>query len=105
NLLPNGYEPQHLKPEASTGRTGTRTAPPAATPGPPPMPPRRAIAPPSRTAGFDAIPALPPPRRHGPPPRPQIHPIPDVRASAPQQPAQPARGWWARLIDWMKNPA
>lgn len=130
SLLPNGRHAQHLRQAADAGRSGAadprqafgQAPPPRHHPGSAepaswfhPVPPRQP-EPPSRpgtgaaetTAQFEPAPppapawyhrASPAPA-HQPPPNPPEHPAP----SRPQAPGS-RRGWWARLVDWMRGPA
>lgn len=98
SLLPNGAVARHLERQADAGRPGPAD-PGQAT---------RQVPPPHSPAPFET-PA--PARLHQPPPPAQISQPVDSPAEHGQghghrrRASSPKRGWWARLADWMRNPA
>ncbi|PZH16457.1 hypothetical protein C1I97_06635 [Streptomyces sp. NTH33] len=111
SLLPNGATARHLERAGGAGRPGPAGPGQAARqvpqpqPAPQPEPSGCGTAAPRTTAAFEVPPpsapvrpgpSSPPLRTTQPPDRPLGH---RRRANSPK------RGWWARLADWMRNPA
>jgi hypothetical protein len=110
SLLPNGHEAWHLRSEADAywSTVNQRQAHGQVSPSWP-EPWAQETAP-----WFEPAPPQPPPA----PPRLAGHrprPLPSPRVTHQTQqigssdqhawPASPKRGWWARLVDWMRGPA
>jgi hypothetical protein len=102
SLLPNGHDAWHLRREADESWSAAQQR---QARGQVPVSWREPWQQES-ASWFEPAPPPAPPSIVAPRPRPRVHPQPSYQAGSDPYGRQISRrrGWWARLVDWMKGP-